>query len=90
MLTEAAMQGKSDSLVGLKENVIIGKLIPAGTGLAQYRNVTVEPTEEARAEHYPARLYADDSEFAAADDLSFVDFESFSAEDSSDSPKVDE
>ena len=90
VLTEAAMQGKSDSLVGLKENVIIGKLIPAGTGLAQYRNVTVEPTEEARAEHYPARLYADDSEFAAADDLSFVDFESFSAEESSDSPKVDE
>ena len=80
VLTEAAMQGKSDPLVGLKENVIIGKLIPAGTGLANYRNVTVEPTEEARAEHYPARLFAEDS-FGAADDLSFVDFESFSSED---------
>ncbi|MEJ6506603.1 MAG: DNA-directed RNA polymerase subunit beta' [Microbacteriaceae bacterium] len=79
VLTEAAMQGKSDYLVGLKENVIIGKLIPAGTGLSEYRNVTVEPTDEARAEHYPARLYADDAEFASADDLSFVDFESFSA-----------
>ena len=35
--------------MGLKENVIIGKLIPAGTGLPRYTNVTVEPTEEAKA-----------------------------------------
>jgi DNA-directed RNA polymerase subunit beta' len=82
VLTEAAMQGKSDPLVGLKENVIIGKLIPAGTGLHTYRDVTVEPTEEARAEHYPARLFAADDAFGATDDLSFVDFESFSSEDS--------
>ncbi|MCF8549353.1 MAG: DNA-directed RNA polymerase subunit beta' [Pontimonas sp.] len=82
VLTEAAMQGKRDPLVGLKENVIIGKLIPAGTGLGAYRNVTVEPTEEARAEHYPARLFAADDAFGATDDLSFVDFESFSSEDS--------
>ena len=46
---DAAIQGKSDSLLGLKENVIIGKLIPAGTGISRYRNITVEPTEEARA-----------------------------------------
>ena len=39
VLTQAAMEGKSDPLVGLKENVIIGKLIPAGTGLAKYRDV---------------------------------------------------
>ncbi len=77
VLTEAAMQGKSDPLVGLKENVIIGKLIPAGTGLATYRDVTVEPTEEARAEHYPARLFASDADFGSGDDLSFVDFDSF-------------
>jgi DNA-directed RNA polymerase subunit beta' len=77
VLTEAAMQGKSDPLVGLKENVIIGKLIPAGTGLANYRDVTVEPTEEARAEHYPARLFASDADFGSGDDLSFVDFDSF-------------
>jgi DNA-directed RNA polymerase subunit beta' len=81
VLTEAAMQGKSDPLVGLKENVIIGKLIPAGTGLQTYRNVTVEPTEEARAEHYPARLFADDQGFAQADDLSFVDFDTFASDD---------
>ena len=49
VLTDAAIQGKSDSLLGLKENVIIGKLIPAGTGISRYRNITVEPTEEARA-----------------------------------------
>lgn len=39
MLTEAAIKGKIDPLIGLKENVIIGKLIPAGTGLRRYRNV---------------------------------------------------
>ncbi len=49
VLTDAAISAKSDSLVGLKENVIIGKLIPAGTGIARYRNVDVNPTEEARA-----------------------------------------
>jgi len=81
VLTEAAMQGKRDPLVGLKENVIIGKLIPAGTGLSNYRNVTVEPTEEARAEHYPARLFASDADFAGDDDLSFVDFDSFQTPD---------
>ncbi|RYE75146.1 MAG: DNA-directed RNA polymerase subunit beta', partial [Myxococcales bacterium] len=48
VLTDAAINGRSDSLLGLKENVIIGKLIPAGTGLERYRNVRVEPTEEAR------------------------------------------
>ncbi|HHW83978.1 MAG TPA: DNA-directed RNA polymerase subunit beta' [Actinomycetales bacterium] len=48
VLTEAAMNGKSDPLLGLKENVILGKLIPAGTGLQRYRNVDVEPTEEAK------------------------------------------
>ena len=81
VLTEAAMQGKRDPLVGLKENVIIGKLIPAGTGLGAYRDVTVEPTEEARAEHYPARLFAEDTAFGTAEDLSFVDFDTFSTED---------
>jgi DNA-directed RNA polymerase subunit beta' len=49
VLTDAAISARSDSLVGLKENVIIGKLIPAGTGIARYRNVEVNPTEEARA-----------------------------------------
>jgi DNA-directed RNA polymerase subunit beta' len=52
VLTDAALSEKSDPLLGLKENVIIGKLIPAGTGLARYRNIRVEPTEEAKAAVY--------------------------------------
>lgn len=54
VLTDAALSEKSDPLLGLKENVIIGKLIPAGTGLARYRNIRVEPTEEAKAAVYAA------------------------------------
>ena len=42
VLTEAAIRGKVDHLLGLKENVIIGKLIPAGTGMDMYRNIEVE------------------------------------------------
>ena len=80
VLTQAAMDGKSDPLVGLKENVIIGKLIPAGTGLAKYRNIAVEATEEAKAERYPNRIFAAEGDFSDAD-LSFVDFESFSSDD---------
>ncbi|MGI5922111.1 MAG: DNA-directed RNA polymerase subunit beta' [Syntrophomonadaceae bacterium] len=46
VLTEAAIKGKIDSLIGLKENVIIGKLIPAGTGYSTYRKIDIEPTVE--------------------------------------------
>jgi DNA-directed RNA polymerase subunit beta' len=58
VLTDAAIKGKVDRLLGLKENVIIGKLIPAGTGMARYRNIRVvspfdEPTDEAAAELEP-------------------------------------
>ncbi|MBB5870540.1 DNA-directed RNA polymerase subunit beta' [Allocatelliglobosispora scoriae] len=52
VLTDAAINARSDSLIGLKENVIIGKLIPAGTGISKYRNIRVEPTEEAKAKVY--------------------------------------
>jgi DNA-directed RNA polymerase subunit beta' len=45
VLTDAALEGKRDRLAGLKENVIIGKLIPAATGLKHYRTVAIEPTE---------------------------------------------
>ncbi|MFW2512943.1 DNA-directed RNA polymerase subunit beta' [Demequina sp. SO4-13] len=57
VLTEAAMSGKSDPLVGLKENVILGKLIPAGTGLQNYATATVEPTEEAKSNLFPTFGY---------------------------------
>ncbi len=80
VLTQAAMEGRSDPLLGLKENVIIGKLIPAGTGLPRYRDVSVEATEEAKAERYPNRIFTDDAKFSEAD-LSFVDFDSFSSDD---------
>ena len=46
VLTEAAIKGKVDPLVGLKENVIIGKLIPAGTGMMRYRKLKVDSNEE--------------------------------------------
>ena len=46
VLTEAAIKGKVDKLVGLKENVIIGKLIPAGSGLTVYRDFIVTETPE--------------------------------------------
>ena len=54
VLTDAAIKGKVDPLVGLKENVIIGKLIPAGTGMSRYRNLEVvetnkKPVDEAEA-----------------------------------------
>ena len=49
VLTEAAIKGKVDHLHGLKENVIIGKLIPAGTGMECYRNVEVLPVEQSSA-----------------------------------------
>jgi DNA-directed RNA polymerase subunit beta' len=65
VLTDAALAEKRDPLLGLKENVIIGKLIPAGTGLARYRNVKVEPTEEAKAAVY-----------AAYDEYDYAPFES--------------
>ena len=54
VLTEAAIKGKVDHLIGLKENVIIGKLIPAGTGLQKYRDIEVkkvERSEEDEAEN---------------------------------------
>ena len=53
VLTEAAIKGKVDPLIGMKENVIIGKLIPAGTGMKRYRNIEIEsanPVYEADSE----------------------------------------
>ncbi len=42
MLTDAAIKGKTDNLLGLKENVIIGKLIPAGTGMKRYKDIGLD------------------------------------------------
>ena len=77
VLTEAALSQKVDDLKGLKENVIIGKLIPAGTGLARYRNAVVEPDKAIRDSIYPNFGLGGgvdaDTDFSEAD-LSDVDF----------------
>lgn len=55
VLTDAAIKGKIDPLVGLKENVIIGKLIPVGTGMKRYRSVKLDCDETAEYEIAKAR-----------------------------------
>ena len=62
VLTDAALEGKRDRLVGLKENVIIGKLIPAATGLKHYRTLEIEPVEPAQP---PAEELLAEEELAA-------------------------
>ena len=76
VLTDAALNEKVDDLKGLKENVIIGKLIPAGTGLARYRNATVEPDKAIRDTIYPNfGLGGEGTDSSFGDtDLSDVDF----------------
>ncbi|MBV9411411.1 MAG: DNA-directed RNA polymerase subunit beta', partial [Acidimicrobiia bacterium] len=57
VLTEAAIEGKSDGLLGLKENIIIGKLIPAGTGMTRYRNLDLEAPD-----YEPLSYYSSDTD----------------------------
>ena len=57
VLTDASIEGKVDRLLGLKENVIIGKLIPAATGLKKYRGIDIEP-----AEPLPAAMFGGGTE----------------------------
>ena len=64
VLTEAAIEGKNDGLEGLKENVIIGKLIPAGTGMPRYRDVATEAPD-----YQPLPFYTSDYE----DDLDLAE-----------------
>ena len=61
VLTEAAIDGRSDSLLGLKENIIIGKLIPAGTGMERYRDFDVSAPD-----YKPMAYYSSDTEDPAA------------------------
>ena len=65
VLTDAALEGKTDRLLGLKENVIIGKLIPAATGLRRYRRLEIEPTEPVARPLGDDIGLLDDSELAA-------------------------
>jgi DNA-directed RNA polymerase subunit beta' len=56
VLTEAAIDGRSDQLFGLKENIIIGKLIPAGTGMLRYRSVEVDTPDAQRMSFWSSDL----------------------------------
>ena len=57
VLTEAAIDGRGDSLIGLKENIIIGKLIPAGTGMMRYREFGIDAPD-----YQPMTFYSSDAE----------------------------
>ncbi len=75
VLTEAALNSKYDPLAGLKENVILGKLIPAGTGMESLRKPRVEPTQQARAD------YEKLNNIVSRDFESFDDIYSYSSDD---------
>jgi DNA-directed RNA polymerase subunit beta' len=83
VLTQAALDRRSDPLVGLKENVIIGKLIPAGTGLSAYRNIEVDGTEKAKEERYPNRIWGQEALVEEAAPVATLSFSM--EEDSADS-----
>ncbi len=75
VLTEAAVRGKRDDLVGLKENVIIGRLIPSGTGYQAYRKLDVQPLMEGEVmtpEMYDPILAADIEAALLAEDLALL------------------
>ena len=72
VLTEAAIKGKVDHLIGLKENVLIGKLIPAGTGMKKYRNVKLD-TELTMEEEIMLNEYDDEEEFQEEEMVSEVE-----------------
>ena len=74
VLTEAAIKGKVDPLIGLKENVIIGKLIPVGTGMKRYRSTHLT-TDDMIAEQNATVELSDDSEIAFEDDALDIDAE---------------
>ena len=65
VLTEAAVQGKIDRLRGLKENVIMGRLIPAGTGIEGYRRVAIHVSQDEESAH-PASMVGAEAAAAAA------------------------
>ena len=69
VLTEAAIKGKIDPLIGLKENVIIGKLIPAGTGMKRYRDLRLDSERTIVAEAIPEeQIYGIEEEFEEYED----------------------
>jgi DNA-directed RNA polymerase subunit beta' len=74
VLTDAAIEGKVDRLLGLKENVIIGKLIPAATGLKRYRTIEIGPSEKVPRESYERETLLQALEEIGADGDAAIDF----------------
>ncbi len=77
VLTQAALERKSDPLIGLKENVIIGKLIPAGTGLVKYRGVDIKANVDEADRKYPQRHFTAGG--FSEDAFTYADIESFNS-----------
>src|SRR5436305_6722757 len=65
VLTEAAIEGQSDQLFGLKEDIIIGKLIPAGTGMTRYRSVDMDAPEAERMTFWSSEIEGETEDLAA-------------------------
>ena len=88
VLTEAAIKGKVDHLVGLKENVIIGKLIPAGTGLKRYRDIQLDtgmPEEAPTVDEETAESLPEDEETITLEEpVDAADDEIINAEENTD------
>ena len=88
VLTEAAIKGKVDHLVGLKENVIIGKLIPAGTGLKRYRDIQLDtgmPEEAPTGDEETAESLPEDEETITLEEpVDAADDEIINAEENTD------
>jgi DNA-directed RNA polymerase subunit beta' len=87
VLTEAAIKGKIDPLIGLKENVIIGKLIPAGTGMKRYRNVQIDTS--GTDDYLYEQSEEDEVELSEMDDVAEVQAEDSSAAETAE-PEISE
>jgi DNA-directed RNA polymerase subunit beta' len=95
VLTDASIEGKIDRLLGLKENVIIGKLIPAATGLKRYRSIEIEPAVKVPAAAYArpeseAELLAALEEIGSAEGADGLDLEALGLESFGGTPGADE
>jgi len=98
VLTDASIEGKIDRLLGLKENVIIGKLIPAATGLRRYRGIEIGPTDPVTPDAYQQDVLLQALEeigqdggsltFASDLDVSFDD-DAVASEDAGELPELD-
>ncbi len=75
VLTDAAIKGKNDKLLGLKENVIIGKLIPAGTGMKRYRNIELDYGINAEIMENFEKQQAEEAARAAAEERAFLEMQ---------------